>query len=64
VATTRSETTSQEVRNRLLGSPRVDVNEEVERVADTLLAGAADQAGGTAGVGANDAYIAAMVETY
>ena len=62
VATARSETTEQEVRNRLLGYPRVDVDEEVARVAGTLLAEADDRAGGDAGVGANDAYIAAMAE--
>ncbi|WP_152042429.1 PIN domain-containing protein [Salinigranum salinum] len=62
VATARSETTEQEVRNRLLGYPRVDVDEEVARVAGILLAGADDRADGGAGVGANDAYIAAMAE--
>jgi hypothetical protein len=62
VATARSETTEQEVRNRLLGYPRVDVDEEVARVAGTLLAEADDRAGGDAAVGANDAYIAAMAE--
>jgi hypothetical protein len=62
VATARSETTEQEVRNRLLGYPRIDVDEEIARVAGTLLAEADDRAGGDAGVGANDAYIAAMAE--
>lgn len=62
VATARSETTEPEVRNRLLGYPRVDVDEEVARVAGTLLAEADDRAGGDAGVGANDAYIAAMAD--
>ena len=62
VATARSETTEQEVRNRLLGYPRVDVDEEVARVAGTLLAKADDRAGGNAGVGSTDAYIAAMAE--
>lgn len=62
VATARSETTEQEVRNRLLGYPRVDVDEEVARVAGTLLADADDRAGGNAGVGSTDAYIAAMAE--
>ena len=62
VATARSETTEQEVRNRLLGYPRVDVDEEVARVAGTLLAEADDRAGGDAGVGANDAYIAAIAD--
>lgn len=62
VATARSETTEQEVRNRLLGYPRIDVDEEVARVAGTLLAEADDRAGGAAGPGSNDAYIAAMAE--
>ena len=62
VATARSETTEQEVRNRLLGYPRVDVDEEVARVAGTLLAEADDRAGGDASVGASDAYIAAMAD--
>ena len=62
VATARSGTTEQEVRNRLLGYPRVDVDEEVARVAGTLLAEADDRAGGDAGVGANDAYIAAIAD--
>ena len=62
VATARSETTEQEVRNRLLGYPRVDVDEEIARVAGRLLAEADDRAGGDVGVGANDAYIAAMAE--
>lgn len=62
VATVRSETTEQEVRNRLLGYPRVDVDEEVARVAGRLLAEADDREGGDAGVGANDAYIAAMAQ--
>lgn len=62
VATVRSDTSEAEVRNRLLGYPRIDVDEEVARVAGTLLATADDSAGGDAGVGANDAYIAAMGE--
>jgi len=62
VATARSDTSEQEVRNRLLGYPRVDVDEEVARVAGELLAGADDRAGGNAGVGSNDAYIAAMAQ--
>lgn len=60
VATARSETTEQEVRNRLLGYPRIDVDEEIARVAGELLAASDDEVGGNAGVGANDAYIAAM----
>ena len=63
VATARSETTEQEVRNRLLGYPRIDVDEEIARTAGMLLAeadDADDAVGGEAGVGPNDAYIAAM----
>jgi hypothetical protein len=62
VATSRSDTTEQAVRNRLLGYPRIDVDEEIARTAGSLLATADDRAGGSAGVGPNDAYIAAMAE--
>lgn len=62
VATARSDTTEQEVRNRLLGYPRVDVDEEIARTAGELLAQADDRVAGNAGVGSNDAYIAAMAE--
>lgn len=62
VATVRSDTTEKEVRNRLLGYPRIDVDDEVARVAGTLLAEVDDDAGGDAGVGPNDAYIAAMAK--
>ncbi|MFC6824982.1 PIN domain-containing protein [Halopelagius fulvigenes] len=62
VATVQSDTTKQEMRNRLLGYPRVDVDEEVARTAGELLACADDGTGGDAGVGINDAYIAAMAE--
>jgi hypothetical protein len=62
VATARSNTTEQEVRNRLLGYPRIDVDEEVARTAGELLAKADDRVGGNAGVGPNDAYIAAMAD--
>jgi len=62
VATARSDTTERDVRNRLLSYPRIDVDGEVARVAGRLLAGADDRAGGNAGTGANDAYIAAMAE--
>lgn len=62
VATARSSTSEQEVRNRLLGYPRVDVDEEIARVAGELLAEADDSAGEDAGVGPNDAYIAAMAD--
>jgi len=62
VATARSNTTEQEVRNRLLGYPRLDVDEEIARTAGELLAAVDDQSGGDAGVGPNDGYIAAMAE--
>ncbi|ELZ19974.1 PilT protein domain protein [Halosimplex carlsbadense 2-9-1] len=62
VATARSDTTEAEVRNRLLGYPRIEVDEEVARTAGELLATADDEAGAPAGVGSNDAYIAAMAE--
>lgn len=62
VATVRSETTERDVRNRLLGYPRVEVDEAIARVAGELLAAADDRTGGNAGVGPNDAYIAAMAE--
>lgn len=62
VATARSDTTEAELRNRLLGYPRIEIDEEVARVAGRLLAEADDRTGGDAGVGANDAYIAAMAE--
>ena len=55
-------TTEQAVRNRLPGYPRIDVDEEVARTAGELLAAADDRSGGEAGVGPNDAYIAAMAE--
>lgn len=62
MATARSDTTNQELRNRLLGYPRIDVHEEVARKAGELLAEADDLTGGNADVGATDAYIAAMAE--
>ena len=62
VATVQSDTTEQEIRNRILGYPRVDVDEEIARTAGELLAVADDHVGGDAGVGPNDAYIAAMAE--
>ncbi|QIO24240.1 PIN domain-containing protein [Haloarcula sp. JP-L23] len=62
VATVRSDTTEEEVRNRLLAYPRVEVDEEIARTAGELLAAADDDAGGNSGVGANDAYIAAMAD--
>lgn len=62
VATARSDTTEQEVRNRLLGYPRIDVTDEIARRAGFLLADADDRAGGNAGVGPNDGYIAAMAD--
>ena len=62
VATARSDTTEEEVRNRLLGYPRIDINEEIAREAGELLAAADDRPGGNAGVGPNDGYIAAMAD--
>ncbi|WP_348613023.1 PIN domain-containing protein [Halobaculum rarum] len=62
VKTAGSDTTEQEVRNRLLGYPRVDIDEEIARTAGELLATADDRSGGNAGVGPNDAYIAAIAE--
>lgn len=62
VATARSDTTEDEIRNRLLGYPRIDVDEEVARTAGKLLADADDDADGTTAIGSNDAYIAAMAD--
>lgn len=60
--TARSDRTPAEVRNRLLGYPRIDVDDEVARTAGSLLADADDAVGGDAGIGPNDAYIAAMAD--
>lgn len=62
VATARSDTTEQEIRNRLLAYPRIDVDEEIARKAGELLAVADDRVGGQAGVGPNAAYITTMAE--
>jgi len=62
VATASSDTSEAEVRNRLLGYPRIEVDEAVARTAGELLAAADDEAGAPAGIGSNDAYIAAMAE--
>lgn len=62
VATSRSETTAAELRNHLLGYPRIDIDEEIARVAGSLLAHADDAADGSSGVGINDAYIAACAD--
>ena len=62
VATARSGTTEQMVRNRLLGYPRIDVDETIARKAGELLATADGRVGGAAGVGSNDGYIAAMAD--
>jgi predicted nucleic acid-binding protein len=62
VATVRSDTTEQAVRNRLLGYPRIDVDEEIARTAGELLAAADDRGGGNANIGPNDGYIAAMAD--
>ncbi|MFB6191997.1 MAG: transposase [Haloarculaceae archaeon] len=62
VATARSSTTEREVRNRILGYPRIDVDERIARKAGEPLAAADDRVGGNAGIGANDGYIAAMAD--
>lgn len=58
----RSTTTESEIRNRLLGYPRIDLDQEIARVAGKLLARADDAAGEDSGVGWNDAHIAAIAE--
>lgn len=60
--TSRSETTVNEVRNRLLGYPRIALDEETARTAGSLLARADDRAGGDSGIGWNDAHIAATAD--
>ena len=60
--TVRSGRTPDEIRNRLLGYPRLDVDNEVARTAGELLARADDAEGGDASIGPNDAYIAAMAD--
>ena len=62
VTTRRSDTTEREVRNRLLGYPRIDVTDEIAHLAGELLAEADDREGGNCGVGPNDAYIAATAD--
>ncbi|MFC6977046.1 PIN domain-containing protein [Halomicroarcula sp. GCM10025709] len=62
VAAAQSDTTEAELRNHLLGYPRLDIDEEIARTAGELLANADEAEGGDAGVGANDAYIAAMAD--
>lgn len=59
-ATERSAMTADELRSHLLGYPRIDLTDEIARVAGRLLADADDEAGGSSGVGWNDAHIAAM----
>lgn len=64
VFTSGSDRTEAELRNRLLGYPRVDVTEEIARTAGKLLVRAAEENTDTDGnPGANDAYIAAMAES-
>jgi len=58
----RSDTTADELHNRLLGYPRIEVDEEIARRAGELLAEADDRAGANASVRANDGYIAAMAD--
>lgn len=57
-----SEEERRQVRNALLGYPRVDVDEEIARTASTLLAEADREAGGNSGVETNDAYIGAIAD--
>lgn len=61
-ATARSAVSSTELRNRLLGYPRIALDEEIARLAGELLANADDRAGGESGIGWNDAHIAATAE--
>lgn len=61
-ATERSDVGRSDVRNRLLGYPRIDIDEEVARVAGRLLATADDESGGDSSVGWNDAQIAATAD--
>ncbi|MFC3960107.1 type II toxin-antitoxin system VapC family toxin [Halovivax cerinus] len=62
-ATERSTVTVDELRNHLLGYPRVDADEEIARIAGTLLAEADDENGGRCGVSWNDALIGATAES-
>jgi predicted nucleic acid-binding protein len=64
VFTSGSDRTPAELRNRLLGYPRVDVTEEIARSAGQLLVRAAEENADMPGSpGANDAYIGAMAES-
>jgi predicted nucleic acid-binding protein len=64
VFTSDSDRTPAELRNRLLGYPRVDVTEEIARSAGQLLVRADEENTDLAGSpGANDAYIGAMAES-
>lgn len=63
VFTSGSTRTEAELRNRLLGYPRVDVTEEIARTAGKLLVHAHEERAHMDGnPGANDAYIGAMAE--
>ncbi|MDS0296143.1 PIN domain-containing protein [Halogeometricum luteum] len=64
VATVRSDRTESELRNRLLGYPRIELDEEIARRAGLLLARADDEAGGASGVGWNDAHIGATADVF
>lgn len=57
---TQSEDERRRVQNALLGYPRVEINDEIARIASRLLAEADKEAGGDCGVGAVDSYIAAV----
>lgn len=64
VFTSGSDRTPAELRNRLLGYPRVDVTGEIARSAGRLLVRADEENADMVGSpGANDAYIGAMAES-
>ena len=64
VSYVKSESERREVQNALLGYPRVDIDEEIARIASSMLANADRQGGGVgqSGVETNDAYIAAVAD--
>lgn len=62
VVYTKSEEERRKVQNALLGYPRVDVTEEIARIASTLLAEADRSHGGNSGVETNDVYIGAIAD--
>lgn len=60
----KGEDERREVKNALLGYPRVDIDEEIARTASSLLATADRKSGGVgeSGVETNDAYIGAVAD--